>query len=394
MEPVQFHVTEVVLFLAAALFIGIVAERIRIPYSVALLLAATPLELKGIEQHFVSSLLFIFLPALIFEAAWNVDTPLLRKNWRPVLLMAVPGVGLTALLVGLGLSLFNLLPFLPALLLGAILAATDPVAVIPIMKRLNVPHELATIIEGESLLNDGFAIVLYTSLIAVVGSGKPLSGFEFVGKTFLVGGGGLLIGCVTAGVIAFVLRATKDMRLYFVASVVTVYVSYLGAEMVHMSGIFAVVASGIVLRLRTRFPADADADEIGTLWAAVAFFANTIVFILMGIRINFDRVLHEPVLMLATAAFVTLGRLFLSYVAFPLTKPGAPPAWRHVIALSGMRGALSIALALNLPDSVTFRPQIIDATFGVVLITLVAQGLSLGPVLGKLRPRLVPAGAY
>jgi CPA1 family monovalent cation:H+ antiporter len=393
MEPVQFHVTEVVLFLAAALFIGIIAERIRIPYSVALLLAATPLELKGVEQHFVSSLLFIFLPALIFEAAWNVDTRLLLKNWRPVLLMAVPGVGLTALLVGLGLSLFNLLPFLPALLLGAILAATDPVAVIPIMKRLNVPHELATIIEGESLLNDGFAIVLYTSLIAVVGSGKPLSGFEFVGKTFLVAGGGLLIGCVTAGVIAFVLRATKDMLLYFVASVVTVYVSYLGAEMVHMSGIFAVVASGIVLRLRTRFPAGSDADEIGTLWAAVAFFATTLVFILMGIRINFDRVLHEPVLMLATAGFVTLGRLFLSYVAFPLTKRGAPPAWRHVVALSGMRGALSIALALNLPDAVTFRPQIIDATFGVVLITLVAQGLSLGPVLGKLRPRLIPAGA-
>ena len=393
MEPIQLRVTVIAVLLAAALIIGIVAERIRIPYSVALLLAATPLEVKGLQQHFVSSLLFIFLPALIFEAAWNVDIRLLWRNWRAVLFMAVPGVGLTAVLVGLGLSLVNQLPFLQALLLGAILAATDPVAVIPILKRLNVPHELATILEGESLLNDGFAIVLYTSLIAILSFGQRLTGLEFAGKALLVGGGGLLIGFVTAGVVAFVLRATKDMRLYFVASAVTVYISYLGAEKVHLSGIFAVVSAGIVLRLATRFPAESDANEIGTLWAALAFFANTFVFVLMGIRIDFMRIWHEPELLLATIGFVTLARLFLSYVAFPLTKRDAPAAWRHVIFLAGMRGAISIALALNIPENVKFRPQIIDATYGVVLITLVAQGIALGPVLTKLRPSLAPAHA-
>jgi len=392
-EPIQLRVTVIAVLLAAALIIGIVAERIRIPYSVALLLAATPLEVKGLQQHFVSSLLFIFLPALIFEAAWNVDIRLLWKNWRAVLFMAVPGVGLTAVLVGLGLSLVNQLPFLQALLLGAILAATDPVAVIPILKRLNVPHELATILEGESLLNDGFAIVLYTSLIAILSFGQRLTGLEFAGKALLVSGGGLLIGFVTAGVVAFVLRATKDMRLYFVASAVTVYISYLGAEKVHLSGIFAVVSAGIVLRLATRFPAESDANEIGTLWAALAFFANTFVFVLMGIRIDFMRIWHEPELLLATIGFVTLARLFLSYVAFPLTKRDAPAAWRHVIFLAGMRGAISIALALNIPENVKFRPQIIDATYGVVLITLVAQGIALGPVLTKLRPSLAPAHA-
>ena len=393
MEPIQLRVTVIAVLLAAALIIGIVAERIRIPYSVALLLAATPLEVKGLQQHFVSSLLFIFLPALIFEAAWNVDIRLLWRNWRAVLFMAVPGVGLTAVLVGLGLSLVNQLPFLQALLLGAILAATDPVAVIPILKRLNVPHELATILEGESLLNDGFAIVLYTSLIAILSFGQRLTGLEFAGKALLVSGGGLLIGFVTAGVVAFVLRATKDMRLYFVASAVTVYISYLGAEKVHLSGIFAVVSAGIVLRLATRFPAESDANEIGTLWAALAFFANTFVFVLMGIRIDFMRIWHEPELLLATIGFVTLARLFLSYVAFPLTKRDAPAAWRHVIFLAGMRGAISIALALNIPENVKFRPQIIDATYGVVLITLVAQGIALGPVLTKLRPSLAPAHA-
>ncbi len=393
MEQVQIRVGVIALLLLAALVIGIVAERIRIPYSVALLIAATPLELKGIQQHFVSSLLFVFLPALIFEAAWNVDTRILLRNWKPVLFMAVPGVALSALLVGLGLSLTHEIPFLQALLLGAILAATDPVAVIPIMKRLEVPHDLATIIEGESLLNDGFAIVLYASLLAVIGSGRPLEALAFTAETLLVAGGGLLIGSVTAGLMALVLRATRDMLLYFVASVATVYVSYLAAERYHVSGIFAVVAAGVVLRLATRFPAKKGPAEIATLWAAIAFFANTMVFVLMGIRINFERVWHEPVLLLATIGLVTLGRLFLSFVAFPLTKPGAPVAWRPVIALAGMRGAISIALALNIPEDVKYRPQIIDATFGVVLITLVVQGISLGPLLAKLRPRLVAARA-
>lgn len=393
MEPIQLRVAVVAVLLAAALIIGIIAERIRIPYSVALLIAATPLEVKGLQAHFVSSLLFIFLPALIFEAAWSVDVRLVWKNWPSVLLMAVPGVGLTALLVGLGLSLVHQLPLLQALLLGAILAATDPVAVIPILKRLNVPHELATILEGESLLNDGLAIVLYSSLIAILSLGQRTTALEFTGKALLVSCGGLLIGFVTAGIVAFVLRATKDMRLYFIASIVTVYISYLGAEKVHLSGIFAVVSAGVVLRLATRFPADSDASEIGTLWAAVAFFANTFVFVLMGIRIDFGRIWHEPELLLATIAFVTLARLFLSYVAFPLTKRDAPTAWRHVIFLAGMRGAISIALALSIPENVKFRPQIIDATYGVVLITLVAQGIALGPVLTKLRPSLVPAHA-
>jgi monovalent cation:H+ antiporter, CPA1 family len=234
-EPIQLRVTVVAVLLAAALIIGIIAERIRIPYSVALLIAATPLEVKGLQAHFVSSLLFIFLPALIFEAAWSVDVRLVWKNWPSVLLMAVPGVGLTALLVGLGLSLVHQLPLLQALLLGAILAATDPVAVIPILKRLNVPHELATILEGESLLNDGLAIVLYSSLIAILSLGQRTTALEFTGKALLVSCGGLLIGFVTAGIVAFVLRATKDMRLYFIASIVTVYISYLGAEKVHLS---------------------------------------------------------------------------------------------------------------------------------------------------------------
>ncbi|HMD01903.1 MAG TPA: cation:proton antiporter, partial [Candidatus Baltobacteraceae bacterium] len=206
----HFGVGLITAMLAAALIVGIIAERIHIPYSVALLIAATPIHVNGLEQHFESSLLFVFLPLLIFEAAWNVDTRLLRTNWAPVFLMAVPGVLLTAGLVGFGLSLFNQLPFMPALLLGAILSATDPVALIPILRRLAVPHELAAIVEGESLLNDGVAIVLYTLLVGAVVNGTSLDALAFIGKSLLVSAGGVLIGVVVAVAIAFLLRLTSD----------------------------------------------------------------------------------------------------------------------------------------------------------------------------------------
>ena len=389
----HFGVGLITAMLAAALIVGIIAERIHIPYSVALLIAATPIHVNGLEQHFESSLLFVFLPLLIFEAAWNVDTRLLRTNWAPVFLMAVPGVLLTAGLVGFGLSLFNQLPFMPALLLGAILSATDPVALIPILRRLAVPHELAAIVEGESLLNDGVAIVLYTLLVGAVVNGTSLDALTFLGKSLLVSAGGVLIGVVVALAIAFLLRLTNERLLYFVASVVALFIAYLGAEHFHFSGIFAAVSTGIALVATIRYPPNFTPQDIGSFWAVLAFFANSLVFLLMGLRIDFPSAWHQPLLLALTIGFVLLARLFLAYAAFPLTKPGVPFAWRNVIALSGMRGAISIALALNLPNATPFRVQIIDATFGVVLITLVVQGIALGPSLKRMQLSANPARA-
>jgi CPA1 family monovalent cation:H+ antiporter len=383
-EHLQATIAVFVALLAAALVVGIIAERIHVPYSVALLLASVPLELKGLQHAFVSTLLFVFLPALIFEAAWNVDPRLLFSNWRSILMMAGPGVILTTIFVGFGLVLVKELTLLPALLLGAILAATDPVAVIPILRKLNVPHELATIVEGESLLNDGIAIAIYTVLVAALASGAPLHFGAFAEKTLVVSLGGIAIGLAASGAIALLLRLNTDGLLIQVATVVAVFGAYLTAEHFHFSGIFATVATGIALQSWIRFPPGTSRADVGRFWSVIAFLSNSLVFLLMGIRIDIQRVFHEPDLVLWTALFVTVARLFLAYGAFGFTKPDAPFGWRHVVALSGMRGALSIALALNLPEAIPGRPQIIDAAFGVVLITLVFQGLALGPTIPRL----------
>ena len=161
--------------LVTALVVGIIAERTKIPYTVALLLAALPLYFAHLSVEFGPWLLLVFLPALIFDAAWNLDRAALARTWPAIALLAIPGVAFTAAVVGFGLVALHLMPLAPALLLGIILSATDPVAVIATFKRLAVPTDLETIVEGESLFNDGAAVVLYGVALSALGlSGVPM----------------------------------------------------------------------------------------------------------------------------------------------------------------------------------------------------------------------------
>jgi CPA1 family monovalent cation:H+ antiporter len=333
--------------------------------------------------------LLVFLPALIFEAAWNLDRHALSRTWRAIVLLAVPGVALTAAVVGVGLSALGLLPLAPALLLGVILSATDPVAVIATFKRLAAPADLEAIVEGESLFNDGTAVVLYGVALSSLGLGgahvdPTVAAGEAVAGTI----GGLAIGAAGAFVAAQAMRLVADSMLQIVASIVVAYGSYLVAEELHCSGIFAAIAAGIALHAFTKGrAAQADVD-IDRFWGVAAFIANSLVFLLMGLRIELPRIVHEPALVIATLALLVAARLVLAYGGLPLVRiAGDSPAWRHVVAASGLRGALSIALAVNLPAGVPMRPQIVDAVFGVVCVTLIAQGLAIGPLVARLRVR-------
>ena len=389
MHGLEDGVTVIVALLAAAVLVSVVAERINFPYVVALLIVATPLEIAHVPDEFGPALLFVFLPALVFEAAWNVDLPALRRRWIPIAMMAVPGVLVTALFVAGGLSLAGQIPFVPALLLGAILGATDPIAVIAVFRRLSVPTDLATIVEGESLFNDGAAIVLYGVVLgAITASHGSLAPGRIALEALEISLGGAAIGFVTAAVVALVMRGVTDAPLQIVGTVIAAYGSYLIADRPHLSGIFAAVVAGISLRAFRRFPTTRAAElDVERFWAVLAFIANLLVFVLMGLRIEFARIFREPLLVLLTLALVTLARVVLGYVALPLAGIGKRYAgWQTVVMLSGMRGALSVALVIGLPPEVPFRSQLLDAVFGVVFLTLVLQGLSIGPVLARLRP--------
>jgi CPA1 family monovalent cation:H+ antiporter len=381
----------VIVLLACALVVGVVANRLRFPYAIALLLVSLPLS-DTAAISFAPSVLIVFLPALVFEAAWNVDLDLVRRWRRPIAFLAIPGVGLTALVVGCGLWLAHVMPFLEALLLGAIVSATDPIAVTAAFKQLAPPRELATIVEGESLFNDGIAAILYTAIVAIVVDGRsdvPAVAFRAAAGSV----GGLGVGLIVAAVVVGTMRWTKNARLEIIATVVAAFGAYLAALRVGTSGIFASLIVGIALRAYRAFPSStAVAAEIDAFWSVLAFIANSLVFLLLGLRIQFDRIFHEPLLLCLTLGLVAASRAVLAYVGLPLLGINHR-GWNHIVMLAGMRGALSLALALVLPDSIPFRATIIDAVFGVVAVTLVVQGLAIGPALRGLRLRDSPSDA-
>ncbi len=377
----------IVLLLAGALVVGIAASRLRIPYAVALLAVSLPFHYKG-ATAFEPSLLVVFLPALVFEGAWHLDLGLFRRFWRPIAFLAVPGVAITALTIAFGLWLTHLMPFLEALLLGAIVSTTDPIAVIAAFKELSVPRELATIVEGESLCNDGIAAVLYGAILAVVASGHEQIGTVSIQAVVGLFGGAAL-GLTAAALLAFVARWTTDISLQIIATIVATYAAYLAANQLGASGIFAALVVGVSLRAFRGFPASPEVtEEIDRFWGVLAFISNALVFLLLGLRVEFYRIFHEPLLVLLTIGLVVASRLAMTYFGLPLLGI-KHVGWRRVVMLAGMRGALSLAFALALPDAMPFRSQIIDAVFGVVVVTLVVQGLALRPVLRHLNLREV-----
>ncbi len=371
--------------LAASLFVAVLAERFRIPPVVALLIVALPIRLPFVPANFAHALQFVFLPALVFEAAWNLDVASLRRRALGIALLAGPGVVASAFAVAGGLSALHLMRFLPALLLGAILSATDPIAVIPIFRVLGVPKDLATIVEGESLFNDGAAFVMYGIVLQVmVGAGAGLTPLSIGWEALAVSLGGAAIGTAVALAIAYFLRRAISSEYEIVGTIVAAFGAYLIADHFRLSGIFAAVAAGIAMRLSPRFPRAEAVEEVDRFWGVLAFLANAFVFVLMGLRIEFTRIAHEPAIVFAALALLIATRIVLAYVVLPVAERSIERGWKSVVAYSGMRGALSVALAIGLPDAVAMRAQIVDAVFGVVAITLVVQGLTIGPFVRRL----------
>jgi CPA1 family monovalent cation:H+ antiporter len=300
--------------------------------------------------------------------------------------MAVVGVLITMFAIGGGLAYFHVIPFLPGLLLGAIIAPTDPIAVIATFKRLAVPQQLAVTVEGESLFNDGLGIVLYTALAAAVVSGVAPAPLALAGNVVVVALGGAAIGTVFAVVCFFIASLAKERDLHVVATIVAAYGGYLGAEHFHLSGIFAAVLAGIAYRTLERVrnePADYT-EHVNTFWSTAAFLANSFVFVLVGLRIELPRLFAHPVIDLSVLGLVFGARLVCVYGVLPFLGI-KKMAWRHVIALSGIRGGVSIALALALPAATPFREAIVDAVYGIVAATILVQGVALGPIMQRLK---------
>ncbi len=368
--------------LGVALLVALVAERIRVPSAVALVAfgaGTAAVHPVALPFHFGDALLFIFLPPLIFEAAWSIDPGALSRTALRIALLALPGVVLVAGTIGFGIALSGQLPLASAIVLGAIVSATDPVAVIAIFRRLHVPVDLLTIVEGESIANDGVAIVLYALALAFASGGATGSLVVASEHAVTAIAGGIVIGVACAFVVAFVMGRTRSGPLEISATVVLAFLAYLGADALHCSGVFATAAAGIALRGFAHIaPVTENADDVDTFWSAIAFIVNAMVFLATGLVVQVARIADHPLLVIVAIVAAVLSRVVLARLII------RPASWRITVVFAGMRGGLSLALALALPAALPFRDEIVDAVFGVVLFTLIVQGIALEPVLRRL----------
>jgi CPA1 family monovalent cation:H+ antiporter len=369
-----FGVGQFAALLGAALTISIAAERIRIPAAVLLVavgICAGTVWHVQLPFAFGPAVLFIFLPPLIFEAAWSLDLHEFRSNWAHVAMLAFPGTIFVAFVIGVVLALSGALPFASALLLGAIVSATDPVAVVAVFRTVAVPPSLRTIVEAESLANDGVAVALYAVALAAA-SGATVSwiGASIAGAVAILGGAAVGVAC--APPLWLALRTIDRSEYEVTATVTLAYASYLIADGLHCSGIFATAAAAVTLRaLLARRQHLGNRGDVDVFWNAAAYMANAIVFLATGILIDLPRIPHEPLLVIVGVAVVLGSRAVLAWFVAPDARE------RFMVFLAGMRGALPLALALALPASLVDRAQIIDAVFATVLVTLVVQGIPL-----------------
>jgi CPA1 family monovalent cation:H+ antiporter len=391
--PVNGELVFVLLFCAATA-VALAARPLRIPYTVALVVVGTGLGLT----HWVKpppltkDLLFTaFLPGLVFEAAFHLELKPVLRNTLVILGLAVPGVIASVFLIALPLSRlahFAQLGFTGALLFAAIIVATDPVAVLSIFRDLAVPERLSAIIEGESLLNDGTGVVLFSMMLSVAAGGHPGAG-ALVLEFLKVAGGGAAIGAAV-GVVAWqVTSRIDDAMLEITLTVIAAWGSFGVAEQFGMSGVIAAVAAGLLcgsvaaergMSQRTRAAVD-------VFWEYVAFALNSVVFLLMGFRIHPAALLADWLPIVAAWAAVTVARAAVLYGATAIlrfTRGEVHWRWTIVATWSGLRGALGMTLALSLPATLDARGLIIRLTFGVVLLTLLVQGLTLRPMLRAL----------
>lgn len=383
-------VTTTTELLLVALVVALVTKRTRHPYTIALVIWGLLLGLLRLfepAQLNKDLVLGVFLPPLLFEGALHLRSGLLKRRAGLIFGLALGGTFFTALLVGGSAYLLLGLPLATGLLLGAIVSPTDPVSVLATFRANRVDRELATIVEGESLFNDGVAVVLYVTLLEVLG-GATLSPLQGLGGLALVVGGSVALGLGLGSLPALLLRRIGDHLIEVLLTVVTVYGTYLLAESLHLSGVLAVAVAGLVVGNHGLPKADsASRQSVVLFWEVVAFLVNSGLFLLIGFELRPDRFLGD----LASAAVVfgvLLGaRALLVYGAGALAswrKPSLPWRWQHVIFWGGLRGGVPVALALGLPPDLPGRDDLVAAVFGVVLLSLLGQGLTMPTLIRKL----------
>jgi CPA1 family monovalent cation:H+ antiporter len=371
-----------VLVFAVGAAVAVGAKRASIPYNVALVVIGLLTVFANILPHAPMDpevVLVAFLPLLVFEAALFADADSLREARRPILALAVPGVAIS-LVSTAAVATFALgLPFSAALLLGALLSITDTVSVLLAFRSTRVPHRLAAIMEGESLFNDGTALVLVSLSTGIVATGQA----ELADTTrslLLAIVGGLGIGAVFGSIGAAALRRTPDPVTGILVSGVLVFGTSLLAERIHASPVIAVVVVGLVVGRAARRALDPSRVlALQGFWEASGFGVNVLLFVLVGMQIDARMFLTEAASISIALVALHVGRAVAVYGCFALLRAlrrdVVPARWQHVMVFGNIKGALSMAAVLALPEGLPHRSRLVAIVFGVTFVTLLTQAL-------------------
>ncbi|MDR3616201.1 MAG: cation:proton antiporter [Candidatus Obscuribacterales bacterium] len=394
METLQptnsLNILMVLLIVASS--VGFVVRFIKMPYPIALVIAGLAISAFNLLPHIKMTpeiIMVIYLPALLFEASWNIDIKQLFASLKTSIYLATIGVLFSIFFCGWMVGTFTAFNFMQALLFGAMISATDPITVMALFRNSKVDPGLVTLLEAESLFNDGTAVVCYQMLLAmIISQVVPSPGtviLNFI--TTVIGGSavGLLVGFLGSRAIKYF----DDHLMETTLTVIVAYGSYLVANHLQVSAVLATICAGIVvgnygsrtaMNEKTRLAVDA-------FWEYAAFIVNSIVFLLIGLQIPLQLLAQNALLITVGLGAVFLARIVIIYVPGPLLNSrnfSVPLNYRHILFAGGMRGSLSMALALSLPVNLPGRETLVVLTFGVVLLSLLIPGVFFDAIMKNL----------
>lgn len=391
-----------------AISVRFLTNRITVPYTVLLIAVGFSISLADIQAYIGFTLaplftyeiiLFVFLPAIVLRGAARVDYSLFQSSISIIGTVVLIGLPVAVLAIGwLGSQVFGL-PLLIILLFGAMAYPIDPVAVLSLFEQAGAPARLEVLVEGESLLDDGLAIVVFSAVLALVENANPaeLTGTTLltieqltaiVGDFLVVSIGGVVVGLVIGYGIHLLYRATNDRQNLFMLSLVAAYGSFfIGEHVLHVSGILATVVAGLIVGTyrRQSTVSKENHEFLYDVWDAMVFILETILFLAIGLQVSGVQILNIIEIVLGAFLLLVVARAGVVYGLINLlnqiVEDPVPLSYQHVIIWGGMHGVIPIALALSLEPTVPYHNQLRTMVFGVVIASMLIQGILMSKVL-------------
>lgn len=402
MEEVNLHAIFETGFFLVLIAAGItaIAKKVKQPYPIALVIVGALIGLLNIPlleplKMFITEgeifnfvIITLILPALLGEAALKLPFSHLKENKEPILALAFGGTLLSFLIIGFAAHNFLGLSLPAAFVFGALMSATDPVSVLSIFKSVGVKKRLAVVIEGESLFNDGLAVVLFKisafSLISYLDagwSGLGMGLWDFIRVISL----GLIVGGALGYGFSVLTKYFDDYPLEIIFSILLFYGSFLIAESMHASGVIAVVVAALIFgNFGSKIGMSPTTKlNINNFWDVAALLANSVVFLMIGLEITRIDMNEKWTMIVLAIIIVLIARSAAVYTSMSIIRDFSV-RWKHILNWGGLKGSLSIALVLSLPRDFAGREDLLILAFSVVLFSLVVQGLTIKPLISFL----------